>query len=186
MLKRIRELQPDTKMRKPVLDVPTRWGSVYDMLKSVLDNKRFAFALKQDILSDEDWESLEVIVNALKPARITTKVFRKEQLVMSEFYFHWKRCKLETMKIKFELTKALVQAMEEREKMLFDNDSMIATMYLDPRVNASLSKQQEKRAEDHLQSLFDKIEKRQNQNHEPNNVVDEEASCSFSEEFLNG
>ena len=44
-----------------------------------------------------------------------------------------------------------------------------------------MSKQQEKRAEDHLQSLFDKIEKRQNQNHEPNNVVNEEASCSLSE-----
>ena len=102
------------------------------MLKSVLDNKRFAFALKQDILSDEDWTSLEVIVNALKPARITTKVFQEEQLVMSEFYFYWQRCKLKTMKIKSELAKALVQAMEEREKMLFDNDSMIAAMYLDP------------------------------------------------------
>ena len=46
VLKRIRELQPDAKVRKTVLDVPTRWGSVYDMHKSVLDNKRFAFALK--------------------------------------------------------------------------------------------------------------------------------------------
>ena len=65
---------------------------------------------------------------------------------MSEFSFHWERYKLETTKIKSKLAKSLVQAMEEREKVLFENDSMIAAMYLDPRVNASLSKQQEKRA----------------------------------------
>jgi len=62
------------RILKPILDVPTRWNSTYEMcaralvLRIVLDAiSRTDLDLRQYILSEEDWEKIELLVSILAP-----------------------------------------------------------------------------------------------------------------------
>lgn len=160
--KKVRKVD-NAKLVKTVLDVGIFWHTIFDMFLSLLKNKRFAYALKKHALTDEEWQEIEMFVDALRPARIAAKLLQSEQMLLSEFYFIWEECKAETRKVKSVLAKDIVLAMKEKESWLFDDDSVIAAIYLDPRVNGKLTTAQERRAVDHLQGLHNRLEKRRQQ-----------------------
>jgi len=69
------------KLRKeghsmPVLDVTTRWGSSFDMADSVFTLREYIVAYETDdhrlCLTDEDWDKLKEVIEALRPAREAT------------------------------------------------------------------------------------------------------------------
>jgi len=63
----------------PVLDVSTRWGSSFDMLESVLAVEyAVAHDSKGDLLcpTDEEWQLVEDVIEALRPAREATIILQ--------------------------------------------------------------------------------------------------------------
>ena len=64
----------------PVLDVSTRWGSSFDMLESVLAVKEYAVAHESEddllCLTDEEWQLVENVIDALRPAREATIILQ--------------------------------------------------------------------------------------------------------------
>lgn len=58
-----------------------------------------------------------------------------------------------------EFAYGVVNTLEARGCVLFQNDSVVAAIYLDPRVTGSLTKEQKRQAEDHLKNLHDMLQK---------------------------
>ena len=68
-------------VKKPPLDVVTRWNSTFDMLESLNALKQFCSDLaptNKDLhLNDNIWEKIQNICNALKPAKNFTLLLEK-------------------------------------------------------------------------------------------------------------
>ncbi|CAL8358594.1 unnamed protein product [Merluccius merluccius] len=75
--------------KRAIVDCATRWHSTHDMLERLLELKTFCEDMAPTIpvlhLSDSEWEYVSNTVNALKPAKITTKCLQSDQLTAGEF-----------------------------------------------------------------------------------------------------
>jgi hypothetical protein len=83
-----------SKIPYPKLDVETRWGSTYILLKFFEEKASFFENLgiihKELLISRDHWTFLRKYVSAMKPIYITTLKFQEEQLLMGsydKFYF---------------------------------------------------------------------------------------------------
>jgi len=205
----------------PVLDVVTRWGSSFDMAESVQKVKGF---LKEDeapedmteegrkgdeqkqILTDEEWNRLDEVVEALRPAREATRAVQAEQLLPGDFYAEWFRCKLRTQKVDSDLARAIVENLTAREKgkvnkkgeervpSLFEYPGFLAGMLLDPRYFSILEGNQIKEAKEYLTKVWARLQaKKLSPETSPSmhldqdlHAFDREDSDSELEEFLKG
>ena len=170
----------------PVLDVTTRWSSIYDMLVSVHRLKNFIHdediersqggkdgnsTPKENALSEEQWDSLEETIEALEPAKIATKRLQEEQLLLSDMYGVWLECKFKTAARKSALAKALRDRMDEREKgrinkegneklpPLLEYPGFLAALFMDPRYFSVLNSEQQESAKKYLVNLWKRLEK---------------------------
>lgn len=151
--------------KKPALDCPTRWHSMYDMILSLLT---FRFMPDQILsankksklsnLSNNDYDKLQLIVDALKPAKVTTKKLQAEQLQVGDFIQAWLMCKHKTKTIDSSLAKALVTAMQEREVKLMESSALLCAIYLDTRWQILLSETQKEIAVSHLVSVWQRLQ----------------------------
>ncbi|XP_059484300.1 uncharacterized protein LOC132201821, partial [Neocloeon triangulifer] len=79
-------LASDERLTAPVLDVPTRWCSTYDMLESCLKFKAFCSSNKcilwldsDFLLSDDEFALIEKLVEVLKHPKVATLKLQAEQ-----------------------------------------------------------------------------------------------------------
>lgn len=86
------------KKKKPILDVPTRWSSTYEMVNCLLEEKDFVIEITQSDpkvnISAKSWEFLAHFRQAFHPVMVATKKLQKEQFVMGDFYKTWLECDL--------------------------------------------------------------------------------------------
>ena len=86
---------------QPMLDVPTRWGSKFLMLKRLLEMRAVVTELSRDIsdldLTEDEWKTIERTHRALKPVYEATVILQKENLSPGEFLGRWKTCKATLM-----------------------------------------------------------------------------------------
>jgi len=77
------ELQKEAqkKLRVPVMDNDTRWGSVMDMVEYAIDNRRHLDMycrdideLEDDRLTEQDWVDLDAVTMLLQPFKLLTKM----------------------------------------------------------------------------------------------------------------
>lgn len=141
---------------KPVLDVPTRWHSSYDMLSSLLSYKDFSLYVQKS-LNANDWKIIDQIVKSLEPAKIATKKLQTEQLFLTDFYKTWLNCRIRTEKLGTPLARKIVTHMSTREKKLFHNETILTALYLDPYVNSILEPDQREVAISHIQKLWKRL-----------------------------
>lgn len=173
----------EAKMALPQLDVVTRWGSTYDMLKSVYKLGKFLsinfewLNVSEQIdndLSEEAWREVDSILGDLRPVRLATTQLQREDITLGEFYAVWSGVvmALEARKEASSLVRSLLRAMEERAKAvpykdrskgdrqapLFHYPSFSAAVFLDPRFMSLLTAEQVQEAKNYLVSLWDRMQ----------------------------
>jgi len=74
--------------------------------------------IKELRLTDSDWTEINNIINALKPAKVTTSIFQREKLFVGDLYSSWLTCKINTEKVECRFSNNLVQFMNELEKCI--------------------------------------------------------------------
>jgi len=89
------------KLKVPILDCLTRWNSTLDMLERLLYLKDFIKNMsendknfKKHSLSNFEWEQVEIISNALLPAKLCSKKLQSEHLIITDFFDAWISCKI--------------------------------------------------------------------------------------------
>ncbi|XP_043483530.1 uncharacterized protein LOC122511993 [Leptopilina heterotoma] len=149
-------------VKKPTLDVPTRWNSTADMLSSLLLAKsvcrKFSKEKPSLKLSDMDWKNIEDCLTALLPCKKATLKMQNENLFPGDFFGIWRECKLLTERVKNNLATKLVDKIEERENDLLKNEALIASMFLDPRYLTFLEEEDCRLAKQVLLKIWDVIE----------------------------
>ena len=120
------------KLLKPILDCVTLLHSTHGVLERLLVLKNFCHdmtpTIKELRISDSDWTETKNIVNALKPAKITTTIFHRKKLFVEDFYSSWLTCKINTEKVGCRFSNNLVQFMNEREKVLLHNEAILTAI----------------------------------------------------------
>jgi len=148
-------------LKTPILDCLTRWNSTYDMLERLQYLKDFIQnmsvndkTLKKVALSYYDWQQVETISKALLPAKVCSKKLQTEQLTMTDFYGAWISCKIQTNVLNSNFANKLVQLMTNREKIILNNQVLLAAIFLDPRYNITLNREQSATAIRHLTNIW--------------------------------
>lgn len=125
-------------LKKPALDNATRWNSVYNMLMSFIATKPLceSFSITENAfkLSENEWQSLNSMLQGLKPLRDITIKLQSEQLVPGDLLKSWMYCQLQLENQDTNFSRELLNAMERRQGNLFENDGFLASIYLDPRL----------------------------------------------------
>lgn len=140
-LNRYRRLFSANLQKIPCLDVITRWNSSYIMIKCLTDQQEFIKGLIENddeiAISEELWLFMLDFMASFKPLFIATKQLQEEQLTMGDFYRSWLECELElaSMEEDNQFAEKLLAAMANRKKKLFENNTLIAAIYMDPRFN---------------------------------------------------
>lgn len=158
VLQHMKRMYP--KSKKPTLDVITRWHSLIDMLISLLACRQFCENSLDPVLKFEksEWDSIIMIIDSLKPAKIATKNLQSEKITLSDFYIEWLKCKGLTGQVNSTLALNLVETMEQRENTLLGNDMLLASVLLDPRHRCLLSEDEKTRATETLRSTWRKLQ----------------------------
>jgi len=130
--------------RRPTTDCDPRWNSTYLLIVRLLELEdvmeqliKANPELQKSNLDRDQWDQLRKMADALEPAKIATIKLQSEQLVIGDFIKIWFRCKNDTGRIDTPLAKAIVEAMESREKVLLASPCIAAAIYLDPRFQVS-------------------------------------------------
>jgi len=120
------------KLRKPFIDIPIRWNSTYDMLKSLINLKAFYYDHTDTIelnIRAYDWDCFSKIVTSLEPAKVATIKLQDHKITLGDFYGIWMQCLAETKKINSTIANTLCVAMETRETVLLQNEVFSSGMF---------------------------------------------------------
>jgi len=108
-------------------------------------------------LDQKVWDSIREIVSLLEPAEVVTSKLQSQNLVFGDFYHTWISCKLLVQKNNSKLAKFLLKELEDREILLFENDAFLCGIFLDPRFNITLSKNQKQTCISLLSNIYFQI-----------------------------
>ncbi|CAH2087433.1 unnamed protein product [Euphydryas editha] len=78
---------------------------------------------------------------------------QSEQLTVGDCYLSWLTCKLETSDINTIFARELISNIEDRQSVLF-NEAFISAMFFDPRINSTLTIDQQQSAKNQIISLY--------------------------------
>lgn len=120
-----------------ILDIPTKRNYTADMLYSLSSTKdlceTFAKEKPKLRLKKSEWRNIKDCLTELLPSKKSTLKMKREDLLPGDFFAIWRECKLLTGLVKDNLASKLVNLIEEREKVLLNNEALLASMFLDPR-----------------------------------------------------
>lgn len=146
-------------LNKPILECATRWGSTYNMFKSLIALKTFCLESSADIkelyISENDWQKIENICEILNPAYDISIKLQRKNLLLSDMFFAWYSCKLKAEKKLGALNMKFVTALKKRGEYLLNNSCVLAAVYLDPRYQILLSESEKELAKKHLLKAFE-------------------------------
>lgn len=165
-------------LKRPSIDCTTRWGSTFDMLRSLLPLQDFCKEISTTSLKKlknfSQWTAIQKLCATLTPVKKCTKKLQYEQLTLSDFYGYWLECIIEIEKMNTSFSKLLLKFMRQRQSVLLNNDILLAAVFLDPRYKILLDENKIERAKDHLKKVWIRQLKIKMMNEEPENEVDRE------------
>lgn len=113
-------------------------------LKSFCDLNKSDPNLKDVALSEDEWQSLEKLVQTLKPFEKYTKLLQSKTVTLSDFFGYWMSLRISLAKTSNnELSTNLLHEMNEKHDMLINNPVISAAVYLDPRYQRELRDRKE-------------------------------------------
>lgn len=98
------------------------------------------------------------LVEGLEPSYVTTKLFQKEQLPLTDAYGYWLKCKANTQNIKSPFSRKLFNNLNSRESQMFDNVVVYAALFLDPRYQFILNNEKKKQAKSYIKITAKRLE----------------------------
>ena len=141
-LKKMPYIKAFNTTTKPILDVVTRWNSTYKMNSWMQKHKDIICSLFEESpdlqVSDKIWEFIENFVKVFKSAAETTDKLEAGNLTMGDLYLNWLECEItveEDVLDGGELKTDFLEALKNRRKILFESQSFLAAIYMDPRIN---------------------------------------------------
>ncbi|KAE8741983.1 hypothetical protein FOCC_FOCC012462 [Frankliniella occidentalis] len=170
----------EAKKPLPVLDVATRWGSTYNMLKSIYGFRQF-IASVMDIssqdrgehgLTDRQWTEVEDILADLEPVYTATVKLQARDLTLGQMLAIWTEATMALKARQTALSRSILQSMEtkvqsvmykdprrgERLSSLLDYPAFHAAVFADPRFISLLSRPQIAEAKKYLLELWVKLQ----------------------------
>lgn len=137
------------------------WLTTFDMLDAIVKNK----AEYLDVLIDNttmqltktQMERLRELREALVPIVRASKKFQIDNLTLTDFYLEWLKFEMEISRMKTYSADSLLINIQNRSKTFLENLSIKTAIYLDPRLKASLTDNQQMEAKLHLKNVFMKI-----------------------------
>lgn len=149
-------------MKHPIIDVPTRWNSTFDMLERLLEFKSFCSQMcnAHTFLSvpERIWTFMESFVSVMKPVKDATLCLQASSLLVGDFYGVWLKMKIRVTASTDTIGRKLATALQEREDVLFQQEAVVSAIYMDPRFKSVLSCTQVQSARAHLLKTWNKLQ----------------------------
>ncbi|KAE9528693.1 hypothetical protein AGLY_012268, partial [Aphis glycines] len=141
-------------LKQAIIDIVTRWSSIYSMLHRLIELKSFCkdheLINSNLFFNNRDWDKISSLVNSLEPTYFATKILQKKDLTLGDFFGIWQQTKSQFQQINSLLSNSIVQSMNNRQEQLMDNSIFVAAIYLDPRFMCTLTAAKKQKAIDHL------------------------------------
>lgn len=108
-------------------------------LKSFCQNHADHKLLKDLVLCDAEWESVHELVTILSPFNKCSKRLQSVELSLSDFFGIWTSLRIKLAKRSDEFSGIVIDQMNKYHTVLMDNPLIVASIYLDPRYQRSLT-----------------------------------------------
>ncbi|XP_065083849.1 uncharacterized protein LOC135706212 [Ochlerotatus camptorhynchus] len=138
----------------------TRWGGIFKMLDSFLEQKSFFVQLGQEfpeLYLSSNWEFVEQYVEAFRPLFVCTKKFQEAHMSLNDFYLEWLMTIREVRQLENNpFSKVLVESLTRRLTNLKGCMAFKMALYLDPRLSFINSKIFTIAEKEHIQVTINK------------------------------
>jgi hypothetical protein len=143
-----------------IVDVVTRWNSTYLMLKRLVELRDFCDEYKSFdknlSLTEDQWNKIINLLEILRPVAELTSRLQYEQLDVSQFIAFWKFAMFQLEQNPDPKAAILRKMIQKREEVMFENEILVAGMYLDKRFHNLLTYDQKAKAEDFIFKVWAK------------------------------
>lgn len=150
------------RLPKPFIDTPTRWSSVYMMLKSLAKLRslceELSFTNADFKVPDNFWTDLTDISSILKHPADALQSLQRQNLVLSDVYGVYTNCCLYLGTYEHNLAKNLLKEIKTRSHIILKTLPMYSCMFLDPRFQCALDPLDKEEAKKFLIRLYQKIQ----------------------------
>lgn len=144
----------------PILEVETRWGSTFNMLKRIHELKDviqdYAAAAPELHISDAMWDESKKLLEVLEQPYAVTIRFQSATLTPGGFMKEWVMLRTH-LDGKGAVAVGIANSMRRREAKLFDCDVLLAGVFADARYRILLKGELLERAETAFIALMERI-----------------------------
>lgn len=122
--------------------------------------RHFAHNKKEFAVIVKKWDAVLEVHDILKILFNTTKQLQRAEMTLSDFYGCWCIAKIKLSKFSQKYTnfaEKLVDSLKERQHLLFQNEAMYCSLYLDPRYKSELSANESEVARERLVNYWMKL-----------------------------
>lgn len=134
------------------------------------------------------WEKVKEMHNILQILYEATNQSQRADMTLSDFYGCWLLAKIQLENFQehhTNLARQMLHAMNRREKILIDNDTMVSAVFLDPRYSSELTESQIERAKANLVNCWCNLKSTVTQNNVNQNERTNTKRDFLEEHFLN-
>ena len=132
--------------KRPVLDVVTRWGSTYLMIKHLLELregiKELCVLAPELLILSTMWFSLEELQSVLEVPYILTVKLQAENITSGVFMKEWCSLKRTMCRKETKLAAEIFKSTEKRESSLYQSKLFLAGVFVDARYRIPLTEEQ--------------------------------------------
>ena len=115
-----------------LIDMPTRWGSIFPMLQRLADLKCFVqdLGLHESYLTKGEWAEVKMMVEVLQILLAATIYFQKQDLTPGECLLHWREVMIKLEKLDNNLASALFTPLQSRQEFLLRKEAFLAAVWV--------------------------------------------------------